>query len=293
MSIGSTSTYPNNKDSFYNVYDQYYSGYPVADELKTIPSGTYQITLNHLAKEDTISIPGYAEVKSPTVPAQGEFVVTDYAIPSSPGSVIDYNIGKAITFHSTASGNTIKASYITPGDKVTAVLLNKLIDSLNNIETILGTIGSGKNLDTGSYNTLCDWLSYFFTVFQSHTHSGASTSGSTRQLTEGSLADGSIVNAHIKSTAAIGQSKLEKGILDNDIDFIPTGTDKYVDITSASWATSNKIVMLTRGANGYTDPGDVGSLSYEELVTADGFRVNFFSDTATLVSVIPFTWILR
>lgn len=290
--IGDTSNYPTSRDTLFNVYDENYTGYSISDEKKTING--YSVTLDHYAKEDSISISGFSEVKSPSVPSQGEFLVSDYAIPSTSRTGIDYNIGKTLTFHSTAEGNSIKISYTTPGDKITGALLNKLIDGINNIQEVLGTVGSGKNLDTGVYTTIAAWLSYFFTVFQTHTHSGAAVTGSTRQLNEGSLADGSISNVHINSLAAIAQSKLAMGILDYGIGTIPTGTDKYVDITSTYWETSNKVVILTRGADGYTDPGTVGTLGFDsELVTEDGFRVKFHTAESSLATAIPFTWILR
>jgi hypothetical protein len=145
--IGATSNYPLSRDTLFNVYDENYPGYSISDEKKTING--YSVTLDHYAKEDSISISGFSEVKSPSLPSQGEFLVSDYAIPSTSRTGIDYNIGKTLTFHSTAEGNSIKISYTTPGDKMTGALLNKLIDGLNNIKEILGTIGSGKNLDIG------------------------------------------------------------------------------------------------------------------------------------------------
>lgn len=293
MSLGDTSLYPANIDSFFSVYNEDYTGYSIPDERKTVSAVTYQVILNHLAKQNTISIPGYTEVSPLATLNQGEFKVTDYVIPTATRTLIDYYIGQTLQFHSTAGGNEIKISYTSPGDKINSALLNKQIDALYNIEKLLGTIGTGKNLDTGAYSNLALWLTYFFSVFQTHTHSGASNTGATRQLDGGSIKAGSIDNSLISASAAIAQSKLQKGILDNGIAFIPTGTDKYVDIQSSAWAISSHIVTLTRGAYGYTDPGTTGSLSFIELAAKDGFRVNFFSDTSSLATVIPFIWILR
>jgi len=291
--IGDTSLYPVNIDSFFNVYNEDYTGYSIPDERKTISGDNYQVVLNHLAKQNSIAISGYTEVLPAATLNQGEFKVTDYVIPAVTRTGIDYYIGQTLQFHSTAAGNEIKISYTSPGDKINSTLLNKNIDAIYNIEKILGTIGTGKNLDIGAYSNLALWLTYFFSVFQTHTHSGASNTGFTRQLDGGAIKAGSIVNSLISASAAIAQSKLQKGILDSGIAFIPVGTDKYVDIQSSAWATSNHIVTLTRGAYGYTDPGTTGSLSFIELVAQDGFRVNFFSDTSSLATVIPFVWILR
>ena len=290
--IGDGSQYPSQVDNLFNVYDELKAGYP-ATEQKTVSAGL-GVTLNHYGKEDSIAIQNFSEVKDPATPNQGQFKVTDYAIPAVSRSTIDYKIGRTLLFHSTAAGNVLNISYLTPGDKTSAALFNRILDGLYKLQASIGTLGSGANLDIGTYSTLGKWLTFFFQSFTRHTHSGGTQTGATLQLDGGSIQPNVISNGHIASNANIDQTKLNLGILSNGIAFIPTGANKYVDITTTAWAASNHILEITRGAYGYTDPGDIGVISYkEELTGQTGFRVQFLSSVSSLATRIPFTWILR
>jgi len=289
--IGQTSNYPTSVDEFYTLYDENLSGYSITGESHQIPTSPYQITLNHYAKTGTITIPGYSEVASS--PAQNEFCVTDYAVPSYTRTGITYEIGKTLEFNSFNSGNKVKISYTTPGDKITAALLNWIIDAVYNLEANIGTMGNSKDLEIGNYSTLCAYLSWLKNLLLTHNHQGGIATESTRQLTADSFSTLEIDNSHIATDAAISQSKLEDGIQDMGEDSIPAGSDMYVIVSSDYWDDSQKIVMLTRGSDGRDDDGLIGNLALDGSYDVAGqFKVKFYTDEASLTNPIYFRWFL-
>ena len=288
MKIGDTSVYPNSYDELFNTYDESYTGYTILNEKRLIPS-TLTLKLYHPAKIDTISIPGMTETTG--TPIEGEFQVTDYAIPTAYESQtsIDYEIGQNILFHSSAGGNTVKVSYTTPGTKIDSTLFNLIIDAIYKIQRTIGQIGTSRNLETGDYSNIASFISFLSKKLFTHTHDG----GETKQLTTNAFSSLSIANSHIAADADIDQSKINKGIKEWGSSAIPSGTAKEIIIASDSWENSSKRVVLTRGTIGETDSGEVGNLAIDGSYNEDtGFKVKFISSESTLAGSIPFNYIL-
>lgn len=199
-------SYPTTYDNFETVYSEKYLGYAV-EEVFNITQATG--TLKHLAKEDSISIAGFAEAVS--APSQNEFQITDYAVPSNSRTSIDYNCGKAITFNAVDVGRIVKIRYTTPGDYLTADLFNNITSSINNIQTTLGRLGSNKDLDISPYATVFDFVRFLYSFLLTHDHTGGTATTATPKLSADSF-DTTLTkftNEHIASNAAIETSKLE------------------------------------------------------------------------------------
>ena len=80
MRIGESSVYPDSYDELFNIYDESYGGYTIPNEKRLIPTAL-TLKLFHPAKKETISIPGMTETTG--TPIEGEFQVTDYAVPTA------------------------------------------------------------------------------------------------------------------------------------------------------------------------------------------------------------------
>lgn len=286
--IGDTSNFPNSYDVLYNVYDENYIGYAISDEKRLIPEAL-TLKLYHPAKKDTIIIQDMIETTG--TPIEGEFKVTDYAVPTAyEGQTgIDYEIGQNLSFHSSAKGNTIKVSYTTPGTKIDSTLLNLIIDAISNIQITIGQVGKDRNLDTGLYKNIASFVAYLSKKLFSHTHDGKET----EQLTTAAFSTIGLKNTHIATDANIDQSKINKGIKEWGTSAIPLGDSKEIIITSSFWNNSNKRVVLSRGVIGQVDGGDLGELvldgSYNETT---GFKIKFLSSVSSLSGAIPFNYIL-
>lgn len=290
MSIGDTSLYPNLFDNLYNVYNESYNGYSVLQEKKTVPS-TLIVTLNHYAKKGTISISNMTERLTVGDLLPNEFRVTDYAIPTAfeSNAGIDYEIGRILEFHESASGNLLLIDYLTCGDKLDATLINLIIDAIYRLENAVGQIGSGRNLELGSAYNICAFITGINTLLAKHNHTGDTSV----KLKASSFDSLQLDNSHLSASAGIVQSKLENGIKELGSGVIPSGTAKELIITSANWETSNQKIMITRGAIGQADGGDLGELALDGTYNVTtGFKVKFISSLSSLTGQVPFTYIL-
>ena len=288
MKIGDSSVYPDSYDELFNIYDESYTGYAISGEKRLIPTDL-TLKLFHPAKTGTITIPGMIETTG--TPIEGEFQVTDYAVPTAYESqtAIDYEIGQNLLFHSSATGNTVKISYTTPGTKIDSTLLNLIVDAIFKVQRSIGQIGTGRNLETGIYSNIASFISFLSRKIFTHTHDG----GETLQLTSSAFKDLAISNSQISADADIDQSKINKGIKEWGSSAIPSGTAKEIIITSDSWENSNKRIIITRGIIGQADSGEVGTLALDGSYDEDtGFKVKFISSESTLAGSIPFNYIL-
>jgi len=284
MSIGSNSTFPLYYDDLFQVYEESYTGHTITGERKVIPGSPYEITLNHLAKTGSLSIAGYTETLSST-PASREYYVTDYAVPTG-GSLIDYECGLTLRFNSNDTGNIISVSYVTPGDKITANLLNKIIDSNYKLQRAIGLMGSRRELELGDYNSLAGAVSWIKNLLLSHNHTGGDARYSTTQLTSNSFSDAlEITNSNITDAAAIDQSKIANGMLDFGESSIAIGATSKT-IASDVWADTNKYALVWRK---YTAGDPDGAIAV--LPGISDFTVYWLGATP-LAQAVAFYWLI-
>lgn len=285
MAIGNNSNFPLYYDDLFQVYEESYTGHSISGERKVIPDSPYEITLNHLAKTGTLSIAGYTETASST-PAGREYYVTDYAVPTGGSTGIDYECGQTLRFNSNDVGNIISISYVTPGDKITANLLNKIIDSNYKIQRAIGLLGSRRELELGDYNSLAGCVSWIKNLLLSHNHTGGDARYSTQQLTSNSFSDAlEITNSNVADTAAIDQSKLANGMLDFGESSIAMGETSKT-ITSDVWADTNKYALVWRK---YTAGDPDGAIAVSPG-TSD-FTVYWLGATP-LAQAVAFYWLI-
>ena len=284
MSLGSLSTYPSIKDDLYNIYDELYAGYPITKEYWQIPDGL-EITLKHYAKTGTLAISGFTEVFVGS-PAQGQFKVTDYAIPTVTNTGIDYNIGRTVQFHSNDKGRKIYISYTTPGDKLLASLFNLLIDAIYNMQGAVGTMGTGGDLQLGLSKSLAQKVSYLLSLLATHTHEGTISA----QLTTSAFSALALSNTNIAADANISGSKLQYGIIEKGTSSIAIGdTTKVINTANISATTD---VIISRGSVDHTDGNDQGILRYKEKTNGTSFTVEFIQSGSPRTGIVAFTYMI-
>jgi hypothetical protein len=293
--IGSTSNYPVSIDELFNVYDEVYACVAIPGEIQSIPDdGVYRISLKHMAKTDSFTIPGYSRVAAGATLNSKEFKEVSFAVPTLTQTGIDYAVGYILEFYSGDAGNEVTIDYLCPGDKIKAEYFNYLIDAVYNIQVAIGTMGQNKDLELGTLSNLAKKVGQLATLLKTHIHSGGieTSDAYTTKLTEASFASAVFGNENIRSDAEIAQSKLEKGIKASGSSSIPAGTAFSVDITNTNYDhTNGDRVRLFRGVKGSTDSGEVGSLAHDPANSIDGrFRVKFYTSAGTVVTGIPFFW---